>query len=180
MEKDNIVLIGFMGCGKSSVGHNLAYILEKKFIDTDTFIEESSGSSIPEIFLKQGENFFREREREAIAAVCQKHNNIIATGGGSVLDTRNVKNLKTTGCIIYLRATVAHIYNNVKMDQSRPLLKSNNVLETIHTLMNHRAKIYEEAADFIIDVTNKSIVEIVEEIKVKVEDNKTYEKNTCY
>lgn len=171
MDKNNIVLIGFMGSGKSSVGHNLAYILEKKFIDTDTFIEKATGVSIPDMFMNQGEGYFRAREKEAIAEVAQKQKVIIATGGGAVLDKENVKVLGSTGCIVYLKATIDHLYNNLKLDQSRPLLQEDNMLETIKNLMDHREQIYEDAADMVVDVSGKKIPEIVREIKEKLRMN---------
>lgn len=169
MTKENIVLVGFMGCGKTSVGRNLSYMVDRKFVDSDAEIENEAGMSIPDMFLNEGEGYFRIKERQMIAKIATYKKSVIATGGGVVLDQQNVEALSETGVIIYLKADIEHIYNNLKLDTSRPLLKTENPYETMKNLLSNRTVIYEQTADIIVDVTNKSIVEIVDEIKKIVE-----------
>lgn len=161
MKNNNVVLIGFMGCGKTSIGKNLANTLELNFIDVDQYIENKMDRTIPEIFSKKGEQYFREVEKKAIETISEESGYIIATGGGAILNFENINNLKKNGTIIYLKAEIDHIYNNIKGDDNRPLLQTDNPYDTIKVLLTERENMYEKAADIIIDVTNRTIVDIV-------------------
>ncbi|HAW60106.1 MAG TPA: shikimate kinase, partial [Actinobacteria bacterium] len=118
----NVVLIGFMGSGKSSVGRRLAEELGLSFVDTDSLIEERTHKRIEEIFRDQGEEVFRALEAQTVAEVSGRGGQVIACGGGAVLNPRNVGVLKRKGFLIYLKASIPAIYERVKESTERPLL----------------------------------------------------------
>lgn len=166
----NIILIGFMGCGKSTVGIRLSYRLRRALEDTDKLIEKNEGRTISEIFKTDGEAHFRDLETECIKKLAQTADNkIISVGGGLPVREENHALLKTLGTVIYLRATPETVYERVKHDTTRPLLQGDNPQEKIRTLMNERASAYEKAADVTIDVDNKDFDTIIDEIMQAVE-----------
>lgn len=160
----NIVLIGFMGSGKTSVGKKLSMILKREFIDTDDFIEKREGMTINQIFATKGEHYFRELEAELCQRYAQPKSKIIATGGGVIKNHLNVKNLKKGGSIIYLKSTPKQIAMNLRYDNSRPLLKGPNKEKTIEKLMEERRPTYEACADYTIDVSNIDIDSTINKI----------------
>lgn len=153
----NIVLIGFMATGKTSLGKELSKILDREFIDTDKLIEEKTGRTIPEIFKEEGEEYFRALEKESIKEVSQFENMIISCGGGVPLDAENIVNLRKKGRIFLLQADSQTILERTSKNKNRPLLNENNSLETIERIMNARKNIYLQAADNIIDTRDKSL-----------------------
>ncbi|WP_105618138.1 shikimate kinase [Vallitalea okinawensis] len=161
MNKRNIVLIGFMGSGKSSIGRDLAYLLKMDFYDSDNVIEHQQQKTIPYIFMNLGEEYFRAEEVKTIKELSEKKNVVIATGGGVITDQRNIQALRSNGVLIYLRADCDHIYNNVKDDHNRPLLQTDQPYETMKALLNSRHQAYEKASDIQVDVSGKSIPEII-------------------
>ncbi len=171
----NIVLVGFMGTGKSEVGTLLAEKLNKKFVDTDKIIEQREKDRIARIFQVKGEEYFRKVEEEVIEEVSKYENCVIATGGGALIREKNYLNLKKNGILICLTATPEEIYKRTLPKKDRPLLmKSKNIIETIKELLEIR-KPYYSKADYTIDTTNKKIEVVVEEIiKIieKDEENK--------
>lgn len=119
-----IFLIGFMGCGKSTIGRILAAELNYKFVDIDNFIEKISGLTISEIFSNQGENKFREYESEALAGICDKDNIVVATGGGTPCFYGNMKTMSDNGMTIYLKTESEILYRRLVAEYTtRPLLK---------------------------------------------------------
>ncbi len=160
--KTNIVLIGFMGSGKTTIGIRLAYKLKYLFIDTDKKIEEEMGISINEIFRIYGEQYFRNLEKTFIKKLSNSNKQVIATGGGIIKNKQNIEELKSKGIIIYLNASPEHIYNNIKDDDSRPLLQVENKMETIQSILNERKFLYEEFADIIIDISYNQVDEITQ------------------
>lgn len=143
MGATNIVLIGMPGCGKSSVGKMLAKQMQREFFDTDEMIAEKAGMGVPEIFSVHGEFFFRSLEC-SIAALCSQFSGkVIATGGGLVLNGENIRLLKASGRIYYLRRDL-HLLSCV----GRPLSSSPEALEK---LFQQRSPLYLQAADCIID-----------------------------
>lgn len=163
----NIILIGFMGCGKSSVGIKLSYRLRRPMIDTDKLIEKDEGRTISEIFETDGEDYFRNLETECIKRLTGTVNNhIISVGGGLPIREENHALLKKLGTVVYLRAKVETIYERVKHDTTRPLLQGDSPQQKIRTLMEKRAPIYEKAADVIIDVDGKDFDAIMDEITI--------------
>lgn len=164
-----IILIGFMGCGKSTVGKRLSYAFRKPFLDTDKIIEKKVNMTISELFEEKGEEYFRDMETACIKELIEESGEyIIAAGGGLVLRSENRRLLKELGHVIYLRALPDTIYERLKKDSTRPLLKGENPKEKIRTMMLERAAVYEEAAQLIVDVDGKGFEDIVKEIGEKI------------
>lgn len=161
----HVILIGFMGCGKSTIGIRLSYRLKRVVEDTDKRIEREQKKTISEIFAESGEASFRDMETDLLTRMCdEKGFKIISTGGGLPLREENRKLLHKLGKVIYLRVRPETVYNRLKYDTTRPLLQGDNPLEKIQDLMGQRSSIYESAADVIIDVDEKSIEQILVEI----------------
>ena len=148
----NIVLTGFMGTGKSTVGKKVAEKLDMKFIDMDSYIENKLGMTISDIFLNKGEPYFREIEKEAAKELSRFTGTVIATGGGIVLNSENIKNFRENGIVICLKADVDTILRNVSCSQERPLLKQGNVRSTIEKLLEYREPYYKNN-DYEVDVS---------------------------
>lgn len=162
--KNNLVLIGFMGTGKTAVGRRLARKLKMKFVDTDDDIEKVSGMSVGKIFSEYGEVRFRSEEKLAIKRASRLNNCVIATGGGAVLFPENLKELAKNGTVIALKATPEEIQKRVqKRNNFRPLLGNDKSIERITELLNQRKDLYEKA-DYLIDTTGKDLDEVVAEI----------------
>ena len=159
----NIVLTGFMGTGKTSVGRLLAERLNRTFVDVDQVIEERTGLSIPDIFRDLGEPYFRALEREVIKEVSGKEGLVIATGGGAIIDPVNLENLKRSGVVVCLTASPEAIYDRVKGDKGRPLLGEGNRMEVIKRLLKEREEFYRKA-DLFMDTTSKGPEEVAHEI----------------
>ncbi len=159
----NIVLIGFMGCGKTVVASQLARILGMKVIDVDTEIEKSAEMTINEIFKQFGEPRFREIETETIKQVSENNNVIISTGGGAVLKQENMDAMRGKGVIVCLNAAPETILERTKSTRDRPLLIVEKPLERIKKLLEFRKPFYEKA-DIMIDTESKTPLEIAEEI----------------
>lgn len=163
----NIVLTGFMGAGKSSVGRKLVERLGMSVIDTDDLIERSAGMRIFEIFAKHGEPHFRELEKKAVAEASKLENRVIITGGGVVLKEENMKNLRRNGIIIYLHAKPEVIYSRIKHEVHRPLLQVENPMKKIKELLEYRAPYYANN-DFTVDTSELTVEQVVEEILKKL------------
>ncbi|QUI23818.1 shikimate kinase [Vallitalea pronyensis] len=161
---DNILLIGFMGSGKSTVGKELSKALDCKFIDMDYEIEHKENRSICDIFNTDGEDHFRKLETHYLQSLLKTDNAIISTGGGVVLKEGNRKLLKAIGKVIFLHADVEHIVKNVKDDTTRPLLQSDDYMKTITDMLESREDKYLSSADIIIQTSGKSVACIVDEI----------------
>jgi shikimate kinase len=159
----NIVLTGFMGTGKSTIGKNIAARLGRKFIDTDTLVEQKSGKTIAALFMERGEPYFRTLEREAIDQVCAEEGLVVATGGGALVNEENVRKLKANGTVICLTATPEIILSRVQGNTDRPLLQSDDPLGKIRTLLAARADAYAKA-DLTIDTSCLSVEAVVEKI----------------
>ena len=166
--KKNIVLIGFMGCGKSTLGSRLAYKLKYSFVDSDRRIEDEMKMSINEIFEKYGEQYFREVEKDVIRKMSKIDKQVIATGGGVIKDCENVEELKKKGIIVYLEATPEHIYSNLKNDNSRPLLQGGDKLQIITDLLKQREGLYNKCADIVINVNDSTINDTVDNMIKKL------------
>lgn len=146
----NIILIGPMGAGKSTVGRRIAKALGLRFVDLDEVIEDAAGSSIPLIFELQGEAGFREREAEALRRVCADDGIVLATGGGSVLAPQNREVLHRRGFVVYLEAPVELQLERLARDQTRPLLRTPDRAQKLRELAAARNSIYRELADLQI------------------------------
>lgn len=164
----NIVLTGFMGTGKSTVGKIIAEKLKFSFIDMDEHIEKTTGMKISEIFSKFGESRFRDIETEMVKLIIKKRGVVISTGGGVVLRDENISNLKKSGIVFCLTASENTILERVKQCKDRPLLQVNNPQEKIRELLRKRKPFYEKA-DFIVDTEELSAEEVAEKIIKKYE-----------
>ena len=185
--KSNIILIGYMGCGKSTVGRKLAEESGMRFLDTDVWIEEKEGTSISEIFAEKGETFFRDLETECLRGLLKEQDleidfmsnadecggerclnkygrYVISVGGGLPVREENRKLLRQLGRVIYLKARPDTIYERIKGDTTRPLLQTENPLQRIKEMMISREEKYQEASHEVINVDEKNISEIIEAI----------------
>lgn len=160
---NNIILVGFMGTGKTVVGKALAEALGFQYLDTDDLIVEMADKTIPEIFSQEGEAQFRDYETEAIRKVCKLRDHVIATGGGAVLRDENVALMKKAGKMICLAATPEIIYDRVKTDTYRPLLQVGDPMASIKELLALRKAFY-DLANVRIDTSKLSIAQVVHKI----------------
>ncbi|MBC7489191.1 MAG: shikimate kinase [Glaciimonas sp.] len=162
--KSNIILVGLMGSGKTTIGRALATKLNKLFVDSDHEIEARSGASIPLIFEIEGETSFRQLEVEVIRDLTARHNIVLATGGGAILNSDNRTLLKSSGTVIYLRASVHHILQRTGRDKNRPLLQTADPRRVLEELTRQRDPLYREVADIIIDTGRPSVQFLVRTI----------------
>ena len=164
--KKNVVLIGFMGTGKSSTGKVLASRLGFSFIDVDQYIEAKENRSIPEIFAEDGEEYFRRAEREAVKELAERKHLVIATGGGTVKSEENRKLLQENGIIVCLTADVETILERTRRPGVRPLLEGKDDegrRAAICSLLEERKEMYSHA-DLFVDTGDRSPLQIVDEI----------------
>ena len=161
----HISLVGFMGCGKTSVGRELSKLLAMDQIDVDKVIEDRTKMSISQIFQEHGEPYFRDLERKTVEELAQHHNIIVFCGGGGiVLDDRNVENMKKNGVLIWLKASPEVIYERIATEGTRPLLKNDMSVAKIEAMMTSRLSLYEGAADLVIETDHKTVEEVSLEI----------------
>ncbi|HPB30725.1 MAG TPA: shikimate kinase, partial [Candidatus Sumerlaeota bacterium] len=159
----NIVLVGFMGTGKTVVGKALAESLGFRYIDTDLMVEADAHMPISRIFELQGEPAFRNLEAQAILRTTHLTRFIISTGGGAVISDQNIENMKKAGLVVCLTAEPEIIYERTKSDKSRPLLQTPDPRKKIQSLLNIRAPQYQKA-DVMIDTSHLAIPEVVRKI----------------
>lgn len=164
----NIVLTGMMGTGKTAVGRYLAERLKIPFYDLDELIERESGLDIPTIFQDQGEDVFRSLEREVVARLGELNGCIIATGGGTIVNSGNLRRLQKHGEIICLTATPERILERVRGMEHRPLLWHADKLERIREVMHRRAAVYAQAGESI-DTTDLTVEEVAARILARVD-----------
>lgn len=158
----HIVLEGFMGSGKTTIGIRLSYKMAMTVTDTDKMIEREQQKKISDIFAESGEEAFRQMETECLKKLTsQGCGQIISLGGGVPMRHENREILKTLGMVVYLRAKPETIYARIGNDTSRPLLQSDDPLARIRALMEARAGMYEEAADVIIDTDDRTVEQIL-------------------
>lgn len=142
----NVILCGFMGCGKSSLGNVLSKVIRYNFIDMDSYIERNQGMTIPQIFREYSESGFREIEYRACSELSKLNNTVIATGGGTVMSQRNVEALKLTGKIVFLRVLEPVLLERIRNDPERPLAYEKSDEEII-ALYRSRLPTYRRVAD---------------------------------
>ena len=147
----NIVLIGFMGSGKTSIGRLVAQRLGFQFIDTDALVVERVGLQVAEIFARHGEAWFREQETAALHSLAILNRAVVSTGGGIVLRDENRTLLRELGFVAWLTASEEVIFERVSRNKKRPLLQTADPRATVHELLAARRPLYEEAAQFTVD-----------------------------
>lgn len=162
--KGNIVLIGFMGTGKSSVSQYLSHMYHMEIAEMDEIIVQKEEMSIPDIFAEKGDSYFRSAETRLLLELQKKDHIIISCGGGAALRQENVQAMKTNGYVFLLTASPETIFQRVGNDTNRPVLNGHRSPEGIAALMETRREKYEAAADIIISTEQKSAKEIAEEI----------------
>lgn len=163
--KDNVILTGFMGTGKTSLGKLLATKLGRPFVDIDKKIESEQKISIPKIFEQFGEEYFRELEKSAVKELSERRGLVIATGGGTIKDEENLRLLKSSGVLICLTTEPEEIFNRTARRGERPVLDGggNQRLETIKRLLAERKQFYDRA-DYQVDTTEWSPLQIIDDI----------------
>ncbi len=159
----NLLLVGFMGAGKTTVGRRLARCLHWDVVDCDDLIEARAGKTISEIFADDGEDAFRDLEEEVAATLADYRHTVITTGGGIVERRANLPRLHAAGRVVYLRARPEALYARVKGSSHRPLLQVADPLARMRDLLARRAPRYEEA-DQIVDTDGLTVEEVVEAI----------------
>lgn len=174
--KTNIALIGFMGAGKTAVAKILADKLSKKLVELDGLIELKAGKSIPDIFRQDGEIAFRELEIETTRKVAEGNNQVIACGGGIVLNKINIDRLKERAVVVYLTASPDAILQRIGADDTaRPLLAKGDKALTIRQMLEFRQPFYERAADIKIDTSGLDITAAAETIIARLEEYESFD-----
>lgn len=159
----NVVLIGFMGAGKTAVGAVLAEHLGFELVDTDEIVTADAGMDVPAIFAAEGENGFRRREAEAVAKACAGTGRVIACGGGAILALKNYQALREAGPIVFLRTSADELVRRLGDGKGRPLL-GGKVSEAVPRLLAERGPAYDAAADIVVDTDGRDPASIAEQI----------------
>ncbi|PCJ14775.1 MAG: shikimate kinase AroK [Gammaproteobacteria bacterium] len=175
---NNIIFIGPMGAGKTTVGRALASQLKWDFVDSDQEIEARTGANVAWIFDVEGEGGFRDREQAVIEELTQRQSIVIATGGGAVLRPINRERLKARGTVIYLTASVEQILARTLNDRSRPLLQTDDRAGVLTSLLEKRDPLYRETADLIIPTGDgpprEIIAQVLDQIQSKLSDSANF------
>lgn len=158
----NLILVGFMGTGKSTIGRELSKELGYPVLDTDNRIVADAGRSIPDIFEEEGEECFRDLETELLQDLLRQsaHKNIISTGGGIILREENRRLLRELGYVVWLVARPDTIIERTSRNRDRPLLNNENPAETVRALLEERTPLYRETAHLTLETTDLTFSEI--------------------
>ena len=172
----NIFLIGYRCAGKTSVGRSLAKRLKRLFFDTDLELVKEQGINISDIVGKRGWAAFREMEKRVIQRACERDDQVVATGGGAVLDEDNVKRMKNSGVIVWLKADIKTIQKRIIEDSAtrdfRPALTSKGSVEEIQLTLLDRNPYYERAMDFFVDTDVMDVDAVCDTIVQKIKETK--------
>lgn len=169
-EKRNIFLIGPMGAGKSTIGRQLAQMLNMDFLDSDAVIEERAGADIDWIFDLEGEAGFRKREEKIINELTQSQGLVLSTGGGTVVSKDNRNVLSARGIVVYLETSVDKQFERTQRDKKRPLLQTEDPYQVLQNLAAVRNPLYEEIADITLQ-TNEQTAKVVATQIIEMMDN---------
>ena len=168
----NIILIGPMGAGKTTIGRQIARLLDFDFFDSDREIEERTGVAIPLIFELEGEEGFRRREKDVISELTKKNHIVLATGGGAVLKSENQLALKRSGTVVYLCAGIDDLLERTSKDKNRPLLQTADPRKKLQAILTEREPIYRELADIILETNEMSVHSAVKELEGLIRDKR--------
>ena len=171
MSHRNIILIGPMGSGKSTIGNIIAKRLHREFKDSDHLIENRTGVDIARIFDIEGEQGFRDRESNALSELLSENNRVIATGGGSVLRSENRQLLKQKGYIVFLDTTVNQQMQRLRRDKKRPLLQTENPRERLESMFAERRPIYLDLADLAVKTDKRMARRLASDIINQLPEN---------
>lgn len=167
--KNNVILIGFMGAGKTSIGTKFARIHHMQFLDTDHLIEQKAGMTIAQIFETQGEEVFRQIETKVLQDLIEQvDHSVISVGGGLPLKENNRKLLKQLGIVVLLSVEAETVLKRLANDTTRPLLQGSDKAQKVKQLLEERMPIYQEAADSCLLVDYKRMSTIIKELEEKV------------
>jgi shikimate kinase len=159
----NVALVGFMGTGKSTIGHLLASMLNYRLVDTDVLIEQHVGKRIADIFTSEGEAQFREYERQAVTQLASEQGCVISTGGGVVVNPANMESLKEHSLVVCLWASPETILSRVGHQSHRPLLRGDDPLGKIRQLLGEREPFYRQA-DVLLNCEQRSPREVAQHV----------------
>ena len=165
----NIFLVGPMGAGKSTVARQLAEALSYTFRDSDQEIQRRTGVDIPTIFEFEGEEGFRNRERQVIEDLVAEDRIVLATGGGAILDAENRQNLAARGVVIYLHCSPDQQLSRTSRDRNRPLLQTEDPLARLREIMEERDPLYRQVADLVVSTEKRGTASVVKEIRRRLE-----------
>ena len=172
----NIYLVGYRCCGKSSVGRLLAGRLDWPFVDTDLLVQAQTGLEIAAIVKTRGWEYFRQLEQACLASVADRRNQVVATGGGVVLDAQNVAAMKGSGIVVWLKATAdvirQRMRHDLQTDPQRPALTHGDAHAEIESVLAERTPLYRAAADIELDTDRKPVYALVEELVVQLKPYK--------
>ena len=168
-ERSNLILVGMMGAGKTTVGRLLARRLKRTFHDSDEAIERRCGVRIPVIFDIEGEAGFRARESQAIAELCALDGAVIATGGGGVLAEENRRCIAAHGIVVYLHARPGFLWHRVRHDRNRPLLATPEPQKKLEELYAERDPLYREVADLVLDTGKQSVQALAKDLLARLD-----------
>lgn len=175
----NIILVGLMGAGKTTVGRALAKRLKRSFVDSDHEIEARTGVRIATIFELEGEAGFRSREAEVLAELTGRQGIVLATGGGAVLDPGTRHLLRQRGTVIYLCASVEDLWRRTRHDRNRPLLQTEDPKARLQTLFDARDPLYREVAHLIVNSTDQNVNRLVSQIETHLHLRAPHENANC-
>ena len=168
----NLILVGMMGAGKSTMGRILARHTGKQFIDSDVELQNRTGVSIPHIFDVEGESGFRQRESDVIESLLCEDNIVLATGGGAILSEHNRHLMQRNGIVVYLQANVNELWQRTRHDKNRPLLQTENPHGRLTELCCLRDPLYLEVADLVMQTGRQNVHGLMLQLVDKLEEFK--------
>lgn len=169
LQSGNLILVGMMGSGKTTMGRALARHFGKAFVDSDEEIIRRTGVTVSHIFDIEGEAGFRLRETAAIRDLVGRDNTVLATGGGAVLAEENRTMLQQNGVVIYLKANVHELWQRTRHDRNRPLLQTGDPLEKLNELFRQRDPLYQQVADIVVQSGKQSVHVLMQHLVEEIE-----------
>ena len=169
LQSGNLILVGMMGSGKTTMGRALAKYLGKVFVDSDEEITKRTGVTIPHIFDVEGEPGFRLRESAAVRSLVERDNMVLATGGGAVLEEQNRSLLQQNGIVIYLQASVHDLWQRTRNDRNRPLLQTGNPHARLTELFQQRDPLYQQVADIVAHSGRQSVQVLMMQLVAEID-----------